>query len=284
MDLYEMRKKFREKRSQEQQKEESLSNELNLPNESVNTDTLDNKNAKSGDSSVVNIGEVSHEYNYGSNIVTFNCASIKNVGKETTGLLSLVCWISEKTFEGDGWQNDNHADVGQIFLNVLSGGECFYDINRSFEISENLMEIINGLNENGNEWHFIFTINELHEDGEHYIIGCVNGQNENEEVDNDDVEEYDDYEEDISTPYDKMESHIAIRVKGIIEDKFGVDINEITEDSSFKEDLAADSLDLVELVMELEDEFGISIPEGVAESIHTVGDAISYIETEICNS
>ena len=278
MDLYEMRKKFREKRLQEQQKEESLSNELNLPSESVNTDTLDNKNAKSGDSSVVNIGEVSYEYIYGSNIVTFNCASIKNVGKETTGLLSLVCWISEKTIEGDGWQNDNHADVGHIFLNVLSGGECFYDINRSFEISEDLMEKINGLNENGDEWHFIFTINELHEDGEHYIIGYVNGQNENEEVDNDDVEE------DISTPYDKMESQITIRVKEIIEDKFRVDINEITEYSSFKEDLAADSLDLVELVMELEDEFGISIPEDVAKSIHTVGDAISYIETEIYNS
>ena len=278
MDLYEMRKKFREKRSQEQQKEESLSNELNLPNESVNTDTLDNKNAKSGDSSVVNIGKASYEYIYGSNVVTFNCASIKNVGKETTGLLSLVCWISDKTMEGDGWQNYNHANVGHVFLNVLSGGECFYDINRSFEISEDLMEIINGLNENGDEWHFIFTINELHEDGEHYIIDYVNGQNENEEVDNDDDEE------DISTTYDKMESQIAIRVKEIIEDKLGVDINEITEYSSFKEDLAADSLDLVELVMELEDEFGISIPEGVAQSIHTVGDAISYIETEICNS
>ena len=73
-------------------------------------------------------------------------------------------------------------------------------------------------------------------------------------------------------------SDIATRVKSIIVDKLGVDENEVTPEASFTNDLGADSLDTVELIMEFEKEFNISIPDDQAESISTVGDAIKYIE------
>ena len=73
-------------------------------------------------------------------------------------------------------------------------------------------------------------------------------------------------------------SEIASRVKAIIVDKLGVDENEVTETANFTQDLGADSLDTVELIMEFEKEFNISIPDDQAEKIGTVGDAIKYIE------
>lgn len=73
-------------------------------------------------------------------------------------------------------------------------------------------------------------------------------------------------------------SEIASRVKAIIVDKLGVDENEVTETAEFTKDLGADSLDTVELIMEFEKEFDITIPDAEAEKISTVGDAISYIE------
>ncbi|OQY04213.1 MAG: acyl carrier protein [Bacteroidetes bacterium 4572_117] len=73
-------------------------------------------------------------------------------------------------------------------------------------------------------------------------------------------------------------SDIASRVKAIIVDKLGVDENEVTESASFTNDLGADSLDTVELIMEFEKEFNIAIPDDQAETIGTVGDAITYIE------
>ena len=73
-------------------------------------------------------------------------------------------------------------------------------------------------------------------------------------------------------------SEIASRVKAIIVDKLGVEESEVTPTASFTNDLGADSLDTVELIMEFEKEFGISIPDDQAEKIQTVGDAISYIE------
>lgn len=73
-------------------------------------------------------------------------------------------------------------------------------------------------------------------------------------------------------------SEIASRVKAIIVDKLGVEESEVTNEASFTNDLGADSLDTVELIMEFEKEFGISIPDEQAEKIATVGDAISYIE------
>ncbi|NQX82594.1 MAG: acyl carrier protein [Flavobacteriaceae bacterium] len=70
---------------------------------------------------------------------------------------------------------------------------------------------------------------------------------------------------------------IASKVKAIIVDKLGVDENEITMEASFTEDLGADSLDTVELIMEFEKEFDIAIPDDQAEVIKTVGDATTYI-------
>lgn len=72
-------------------------------------------------------------------------------------------------------------------------------------------------------------------------------------------------------------SDIASRVKAIIVDKLGVDANEVTNEASFTNDLGADSLDTVELIMEFEKEFNIAIPDDQAEKISTVGQAIDYI-------
>lgn len=74
-------------------------------------------------------------------------------------------------------------------------------------------------------------------------------------------------------------SDIANRVKDIIVDKLTVDEAEVTPAAEFSKDLGADSLDTVELIMEFEKEFGISIPDEDAEKITTVGDAIAYIES-----
>lgn len=73
-------------------------------------------------------------------------------------------------------------------------------------------------------------------------------------------------------------SEIAEKVKAIIVDKLGVEESEINAEASFTNDLGADSLDTVELIMEFEKEFNISIPDDQAEKIQTVGEAISYIE------
>ncbi len=76
-------------------------------------------------------------------------------------------------------------------------------------------------------------------------------------------------------------SDIATRVKAIIVDKLGVDENEVTPEASFTNDLGADSLDTVELIMEFEKEFSIAIPDDQAEKIGSVGEAISYIENNL---
>ncbi len=73
-------------------------------------------------------------------------------------------------------------------------------------------------------------------------------------------------------------SEIASKVKAIIVDKLNVEETEVTNEASFTNDLGADSLDTVELIMEFEKEFGISIPDDQAEKITTVGDAVAYIE------
>ncbi len=76
-------------------------------------------------------------------------------------------------------------------------------------------------------------------------------------------------------------ANISDRVTKIIVDKLGVDESEISLEASFTNDLGADSLDTVELIMELEKEFDISIPDEKAEAIATVGDAVSYIESAV---
>lgn len=73
-------------------------------------------------------------------------------------------------------------------------------------------------------------------------------------------------------------SEVASRVKAIIVDKLSVEETEVTNEASFTNDLGADSLDTVELIMEFEKEFDISIPDDQAEKITTVGDAVAYIE------
>lgn len=73
-------------------------------------------------------------------------------------------------------------------------------------------------------------------------------------------------------------SEIESKVKSIIVEKLGVDASEVTNEANFTNDLGADSLDTVELIMEFEKEFGISIPDDQADTISTVGDAIAFIE------
>lgn len=77
------------------------------------------------------------------------------------------------------------------------------------------------------------------------------------------------------------EQNVAQRVIGIVSDQLSCDPENLTKDSDFVKDLGADSLDIVELVMELEEEFGISIPEEEADKVRTVGDAIEHIEAAL---
>jgi acyl carrier protein len=76
-------------------------------------------------------------------------------------------------------------------------------------------------------------------------------------------------------------SNIQSKVVAIIVDKLGVDEKEVTNEASFTNDLGADSLDTVELIMEFEKEFNIAIPDDQAENIATVGEAIKYIEANV---
>jgi acyl carrier protein len=78
-------------------------------------------------------------------------------------------------------------------------------------------------------------------------------------------------------------SDVAAKVKEIIVNKLGVDESEVTNEASFTNDLGADSLDTVELIMEFEKEFDLAIPDDQAEKISTVGEAIKHIEEAVKN-
>ena len=78
-----------------------------------------------------------------------------------------------------------------------------------------------------------------------------------------------------------MAQDVEAKVKSIIVDKLGVDESEVKRDANFTNDLGADSLDTVELIMEFEKEFDISIPDEDAEDIATVGNAIDYIDERV---
>ncbi len=75
-----------------------------------------------------------------------------------------------------------------------------------------------------------------------------------------------------------MSQDVESKIKSIIVDKLGVDESEVVADANFTNDLGADSLDTVELIMEFEKEFDLSIPDEDAENIATVGDAVKYIQ------
>lgn len=77
---------------------------------------------------------------------------------------------------------------------------------------------------------------------------------------------------------------VAERVRDIVADQLGADKEKVTPETSFVNDLGADSLDTVELVMELEEEFDINIPDDAAEKIQTVGQAIEFIEEAVTSS
>ncbi|MCH4004460.1 MAG: acyl carrier protein [Lactobacillus crispatus] len=74
------------------------------------------------------------------------------------------------------------------------------------------------------------------------------------------------------------EEEIFNKIKDMIADNFDVDKDKITENTNFMDDLDADSIDLVEFILQLEDEFGAEIPDDEAEKIKTIGDAVSYIK------
>ena len=78
-----------------------------------------------------------------------------------------------------------------------------------------------------------------------------------------------------------MSQDVESKVKAIIVDKLGVDESEVTPEANFTNDLGADSLDTVELIMEFEKEFDISIPDEDAEKIATVGNAIDYLQDKV---
>lgn len=77
-----------------------------------------------------------------------------------------------------------------------------------------------------------------------------------------------------------MSQDVEAKIKAIIVDKLGVDESEVVSEANFTNDLGADSLDTVELIMEFEKEFDISIPDEDAENIATVGDAVKYIQAK----
>jgi len=79
----------------------------------------------------------------------------------------------------------------------------------------------------------------------------------------------------------KIMSDVAAKVKAIIVDKLGVEETEVTTEANFTNDLGADSLDTVELIMEFEKEFNIAIPDEQAEKIGSVGEAVAYIENNV---
>jgi len=79
----------------------------------------------------------------------------------------------------------------------------------------------------------------------------------------------------------KMSEATFEKVRDIVVDKLGIDAAKVTMEASFVDDLGADSLDTVELVMQFEEEFGIEIPDEDAENIRTVGDAVKYIDAKL---
>lgn len=213
MDLYEMRKKFREQKAQttppcappqptpptEQTSQEgnigSSSNSTpprfwgaNLSGNNTNSSSPsvpstnpkeDTPSAKSGNLSVVTISDATYRYEKEDKVVPFSCSRLDNAGEEHTGMLYLSCWISQKPRIDNQWQDSKHELVDTVELGTLEKGYGFSNLEKSFTISQKILKDIKRRNENNEEWHFVFTVRELHEDGQKHIIFNVCGPNEN---------------------------------------------------------------------------------------------------------
>ena len=183
MDLNEMRRVFRERKRQEESTNfDVLDSDASLVAKNVEDIHPDLKSVKSGNLSTISLGDVSYSYERRDNRVSFLCSTIDNTSDDSTGLLSLCCWISEKTIENGSWQNEYYELVDSIELGSLKKDYSFSDIEQTFVIPDDLLTIIDSMNEEKDEWHFVFTINELDEDGNNHIIFAVNGPDENEGI------------------------------------------------------------------------------------------------------
>ncbi len=183
MDLNEMRRVFRERKRQEESTNfDVLDSDASLVAKNVEDIHPDLKSVKSGNLSTISLGDVSYSYERRDNRVSFLCSTIDNTSDDSTGLLSLCCWISEKTIENCSWQNEYYELVDSIELGSLKKDYSFSDIEQTFVIPDDLLTIIDSMNEEKDEWHFVFTINELDEDGNNHIIFAVNGPDENEGI------------------------------------------------------------------------------------------------------
>lgn len=178
-----MRRVFRERKRQEESTNfEVLDSDASLVAKNVEDIHPDLKSVKSGNLSTISLGDVSYSYERRDNRVSFLCSTIDNTSDDSTGLLSLCCWISEKTIENCSWQNEYYELVDSIELGSLKKDYSFSDIEQTFVIPDDLLTIIDSMNEEKDEWHFVFTINELDEDGNNHIIFAVNGPDENEGI------------------------------------------------------------------------------------------------------
>lgn len=178
-----MRRVFRERKRQEESTNfDVLDSDASLVAKNVEDIHPDLKSVKSGNLSTISLGDVSYSYERRDNRVSFLCSTIDNTSDDSTGLLSLCCWISEKTIENCSWQNEYYELVDSIELGSLKKDYSFSDIEQTFVIPDDLLTIIDSMNEEKDEWHFVFTINELDEDGNNHIIFAVNGPDENEGI------------------------------------------------------------------------------------------------------
>ena len=199
---------------------------------------------KEGECSEIEVEGVSYEYDEDSGEVTLKIKRIENNSTEIKGTLKIVCWVSEYRLD-DEWQNDNHHVIGEEVQGALDSNHSYKDIEAEFQLdSEDIPET---------RWHFVFTINELNEDGNWYIIDQRNGE--------------------CHLTSSDINTFISIFVE-----KLGVDSDDLKYGSHLENDLCADELDKVEIIMELEKEFGIYIPDEEAEELQTVGDVINYLE------
>lgn len=178
-----MRRVFRERKRQEESTNfDILDSDASLVAKNVEDIHPDLKSVKSGNLSTISLGDVSYSYERRDNRVSFLCSTIDNTSDDSTGLLSLCCWVSEKTIENGSWQNEYHELVDSIELGSLKKDYSFSDIEQTFVIPDDLLTIIDSMNEEKDEWHFVFTINELDKDGNNHIIFAVNGSDENEGI------------------------------------------------------------------------------------------------------